>query len=359
MNGLTSRQRGSALIIAMLVAALVAVLAVQLAQAFVVNASVAESRLLQQRFETYLNGAEELAMAVLEQDRRENMQLQTGALDHLGETWALQLPPLPTDDGLLQVSIRDAQGLFNINNLSVRSAYFDDNGAPPAQRFSAPQRQFIRLLKSFDELALSDSEAMAITEAITDWIDDDDQVSGMGGAESLFYQNAGAGVQAANQFISDLSELRLVRHVTPELMTYLQPRLVALPAVTAVNVNTVVPEVLMTFNKEQLLQAASADSVLSITQQRASQPWMQVADFFAAGLPADPQGPLAISHSDDADTDQSDTQAELTQLYAVSSYYFLANVRVVISDQERQMQSLMKRDEDGVFTLIRSFSDFR
>lgn len=345
-------QQGSALIVAMLVAALVAVLAVQLAQAFVVNASLAESRLLQQRFQTYLHGAEELALAALQQDRQQDLMSADGALDHGGETWALQLPPLPTDDGLLQISIRDAQGLFNINNLSVRSAYHDDNGAPPAQRFSAPQRQFIRLLKSIGTLALTDSEAMAVTEAITDWIDSDDQVSGMGGAESLYYQNAGSGLQAANQPISDLSELMLVRHVTPELLAQLRQRVVALPTVTSLNVNTVVPDVLRAFNAEQQLQAATGNDIESVLELRSRQPWLQVAELFAAGLPADPQGPLIETGAEDSEQDSP-------QLYSVFSHYFLANIRVAIDDQERQMQSLIYRDDDGVYALARYYGDVR
>ncbi|ALO47025.1 type II secretion system minor pseudopilin GspK [Pseudohongiella spirulinae] len=354
MSVIRIRQRGSALIVAMLVAALVAILAVQLAQAFVVNASLAESRLLQQRFETYLRGAEELALAALQQDWQHDSMSAEGVVDHAGESWALELPPLPTDDGMLQVSIVDAQGLFNINNLRVRTAYHDDNGAPPAQRFSAPQRQFIRLLKSIESLALSDSEAMAVTEAITDWIDSDDQVSGMGGAESLFYQNAGTGLQAANQPLSDLSELLLVRHVTPELLVQLRQRAVALPGLTSLNVNTATPLVLRALNDEQQLQAADEEDVLAILDLRARQPWLQVAEFMTAGFPADPQGPLAMIGAEDADTEQ-----DATPLYSVFSQYFLASVRVMIDDQERQMQSLIYRDDNGVYALARYNGDIR
>lgn len=359
MGVLKVNQQGSALIVAMLVAALVAVLAVQLAQAFVVNVSLAESRLLQQRFETYLRGAEELALAALQQDWQQGRMSPDGLLDHAGETWALQLPPLPTDDGVLQVSIRDAQGLFNINNLSVRSAYHDDNGAPPALRYSAPQRQFIRLLKSIETLALTDSEAMAVTEAISDWLDRDDQVSGMGGAESLYYQNTGVGLQAANQPVSDLSELILVRHVTPELLAQLRQRVVALPAVTSLNLNTVAPPVLRALNDEQQLQPAAEDDVVQILELRSRQPWLQVADFIAAGLPADPQGPLASKDVQGTDTGSADEELDIPKLYSVFSQYFLANVRVTIDDQERQMQSLIYRDDDGVYALARYYGDFR
>jgi general secretion pathway protein K len=51
------------------------------------------------------------ARAVLSDDRR------ASNVDHLGEPWALRLPPIPVDNGSLAGHIEDQQGRFNLNNL--------------------------------------------------------------------------------------------------------------------------------------------------------------------------------------------------------------------------------------------------
>src|SRR5205809_7922539 len=51
------------------------------------------------------------ACAVLNDDRR------LSSVDHLGEPWAMRLPPVPVDNGELVGQIDDQQGLFNLNNV--------------------------------------------------------------------------------------------------------------------------------------------------------------------------------------------------------------------------------------------------
>src|SRR6185295_19751583 len=40
-------------------------------------------------------------------------------IDHLGEPWALSLPPIPMEDGEIRGLIVDAQGRLNVNALGL------------------------------------------------------------------------------------------------------------------------------------------------------------------------------------------------------------------------------------------------
>tara|TARA_R100001143_G_scaffold10137_1_gene11902 strand:+ start:72 stop:1169 length:1098 start_codon:yes stop_codon:yes gene_type:complete len=342
------QQTGSALILAMLVTAMVAVLATQFAESFVRSASLAEARLMQQRFDTYLQGAETLAAQVLLMDTQRAGDRPAEPVDHLGESWAAMLPPMPTDDGFLRVFIEDAQGRFNINNLAYKTENFDDLGALSSVRFSAAQRHFIRMLQSLPEMAVTEAQAVAITEAIVDWVDEDDRVSGLSGAESLYYTGAGTVAQSANQLMHDVSELALVRHVTPQLLKALRPRVVALPVATSININTAPASVMSGVNDENTLTVADQAAVETFMELRDQQAFASVTEFLQSaqqsGLPSDPG--------------QSGNTAGQVPTYSVSSEYFLAYIQVTIGEVSRYLTSMIHRDESGVSTLARYHNSF-
>ncbi|MBC54877.1 MAG: hypothetical protein CMQ34_13700 [Gammaproteobacteria bacterium] len=337
-------ERGSALVLALLIAGLVAVLAVQFGQAFVLQANRTENGLLQTRFSAYLQGAETLAAQVLASDGTDSQ------LDHLQEAWATQLPPFPTDDGWLAVQLVDAQGLYNLNNLSVKSRYHDDLSAPPAQRFSEQQKQFIRLLQSFADYPLSEAQAIEITEAVIDWVDTDDQPAGPGGAESLYYSTEPVVVSAANQPFSDVSELALVRHMTPALLMRLKPWLTALPTSTALNINTAAPELLSMLNASQELAPLSAESIPSLVQYR-SQTYFTVPDELTTA-----PGLQGIGDQIDLNGSPGDDEVAQSRPYGVASEYFIVYASATIGERSRYMKALLLRDENGVRTLSRNFA---
>lgn len=335
--------RGSALILALLIAGLVAVLAVQLGQAFVLQANRTENGLLQTRFSAYLQGAETLAAQVLAADGADSR------IDHLQEAWATQLPPFPTDDGWLEVQLIDAQGLYNLNNLSVTGAYHDDLSVSPAQRFSEQQKQFIRLLQSFPDYPLSEAEAIEITEATIDWIDADDQPAGPGGAESLYYSAESLALNAANQFVTDASELALVRHMTPALLMRLQPLVTALPMPTALNINTAVPEILSVINAAQDLAPLPPESVSAVAQYRAQTVFADTTELATVPVLQGIGGNIALNES------QGDDATDQSRPYSVASQYFIVHASATIGERTRFMKALLFRDENGVRTLTRNF----
>lgn len=338
-------QDGSALIMAMLIAGMVAAMAVQFTQTFVLQSSRLESRLLQSRFETYFDGAQVLAAQVLLMDGL------ASDIDHLQQNWAMELPPFPTDDGWLQVRLMDAQGRFNLNNMSFKTPYFYDAGAPAVLRFTPQQKQFIRLLRGMPDMAVTEAEAVQILEAIVDWLDSDDRVSGTGGAESLYYATRPQPYQPANQWFVDTSELHLVRHMTPALLQQLEPLVVALPALTPLNVNTALPALLGTINRAQALTPLPSEEVQRVVLARQQTAYRSLDEVFdSAVFAAFSEDIERTTNGHFGDVDAGEIPPAV---YSVESNYFLLHVTVTIGESTRSMRALLQRSESDVKTVSR------
>jgi len=156
--------------------------------------------------------------AILDEDNRE--------VDHGGEQWATLLPPLDAEGGEVSGSMRDAQGLINLNNL-VR------NGKV-SQGDLALLRRLMAVLQLDPDLL----------NALVDWMDTDSEVTNPGGAEDMQYLALALPSRAANRALGDVSELYRVHGFTPEIVERMRPFVTALPGATTINVNSAGAEVL-------------------------------------------------------------------------------------------------------------------
>lgn len=334
------RARGAALIMALLIVVMVSVLAVQFSEAFNLNVSRSENRWYGAQAKNYLLATEVMASYFLEQDAQET------EIDELTEAWNADLV-LPTDEGLLEAKLEDAQGRFNINGLSIKANIPKTNVNPQIhEKFSPQQKSFIRLLQIFDDYPLTQEEAIAITEAAIDWVDNDGEtVTGFGGAESLHYNNKTPSYQPANQLFDSVSELQMVEGMTPTLYRLLEPLICALPdAQTAININTALPAVLRTINRPDDLTPLRAEDVSTIEEERNLQPAEDVNDFFSnpAIRSILPVGAAAGG-------------------YDVSTEYFLLFAKTTVGEQVRYVVSHLHRDleKDGkVTTLKRRYTSY-
>lgn len=331
-------ERGAALVLALLIVAVVVGLATQFAYSFMLNLSRAEYRSYGAQAQYYLLGAEALAAVILEDDAGE-----AATVDHLGETWAQTIPPFPTDHGFLEARLEDAQGRFNLNGLRRKASAGNDPGASPAQRFTPQQRRFIRLLQTFEDYPLGLEQAIEITEAVIDWIDEDEEVFGFGGAETLFYSREEPPYAPSNQAFSSVSELRLVRHMTPELYRRLEPLLVALPEDATLNLNTALPPILRSINSPDQLQPLDERVLMDILEERElGQYYESVGDFFNSPVIQD-AAPNAMG-----------TNAG----YGVASEYFILHARANVDDQVRYLVSYLERTDQGVRTMQRRYTSY-
>ncbi len=268
-----TRQRGVALITAVLVIALAAIVAAAMLSS--TNLSIHRASTLSdtERAWWYADGIETWVKSILMLDQ------QNSKIDSLGEAWAKPVDYLPVDEGNLRGGITDLQGRFNLNNLGAGA-----NEQDPA--FQKYKTQFERLIQNIDALKQVPTDGLA--EAIHDWIDTDDQPMGFGGAEDSEYTALQPPYRAANRKMTSVSELLAIKGVTKEIYLGLRDYVCVLPEPsTKVNINTAPLPVLMS------LGASGNSSLAQFAQDRIDKPiddggetafWN---DHFAAAQPTD------------------------------------------------------------------------
>lgn len=213
------RERGIALITAMLIVVIVATVAAYLSMGQNLWLRQSENTFAVAQADSVISGALDMARELVMQDR----YLPT---DHQGEIWAQPLPPFPVGQGSVTAVISDAQGRFNLNNFAANPVNPDD------------RKIFMALL---DQLGVD----RALNEAVIDWVDGDNTPAGTSGAEDDYYLGLPSPYRAANRPLESIDELRLVRGFDGRIVQALRPFVTVLPVSNAsINVNTAPAQVL-------------------------------------------------------------------------------------------------------------------
>jgi general secretion pathway protein K len=288
-----TQQRGVAIVLAMGVVALAAIAAAAIMVSQGTWARQAELSADHVQARAVLQAGADWARAVLADDRR------MSNVDHLGEPWALRLPPMPVDNGEIAGRIEDQQGAFNVNNL------VSDGKVNLAQL-----AHFQRLLSTLGLPA-------TLAYALVDWIDADSQPQPQGGAEDEYYLALDPPYLAANRPLIDVAELALVRGFDDNVRARLRPYVTALPRFTAVNVNTAPPEVI-----SAVVDGLDLGGAQALVAQRDRAYYRDRNDF----LKRLPSG--AAAAADDI---------------SVSSDYFMASLRVTIGGAQARGTALLAR----------------
>ena len=250
MAGLAmTRMRGAAIVLAMLIAALAAAVAATVFADQQRWIRTVEHRRDQVQAQALAMAGVQWTRQILDDDARRS------EIDHLGEPWALTLPPIPLEDGEVRGAIVDAQGRLNINALGTADA-------------SAEQER-VRLTRLFAQRGIPP----AALAAMSDWIDTDSVVRESGG-EDAFYLAQPVPRLAANAPVLRVAELGLAKGVTPRALAAVLPFLSALPAGTPVNVNTAPREVLAA-----ILGNIGGESLEALVADRARKPFTTIAEF--------------------------------------------------------------------------------
>jgi general secretion pathway protein K len=289
------RPRGAALVTAMLVAALAAAVVATLASSQSQWMRSVELRRDQVQAQALVLAGLSWARQIIELDGH------AGPYDHLGEPWALPLPPTPLENGSVEGSIVDAQGRLNLNNLAV------DGIASRVER--------TRLSRLF---AVADIPAQAL-DVLADWIDVDDAPR-EGGGESAAYADSGR--MPPNTPLLRTAEATLARGIDEAKFAALAALITTLPTTTTLNVNTAPPEVLAT-----AIEGIGGDALASLVADRARKPYTTVAEF---------RSRLPSGASLDDDT-----------TLGVRSDYFLVTVKARQGETLAQGRALLRRRSDA------------
>lgn len=299
------RQRGVALLVALLVVALAVILVAALLDRGELAFARTRNALRTQQADAYALGLETWAARVLVAARADQPGLDTNA-----SPWAMPLPAQEVPGGVIGATMRDLNGCFNLNNLSPRV------GATRS-RWSD---MFRRLLL---ELELDP----ALREAVEGWLDEDASSS-----EANQYLALPVPYRPRGGVFAHVSELRLVRGVGAVAYARLAPHVCALPPGTRLNLNTADAVVL-----------ASLDGLglpVTITRELALKLWNRGQARYG---------------SVDAFAQEAGIRAALLPdtMFAVRSDYFLARAQVVLDGLPLAYSSLLERGS-GVRVLARS-----
>jgi len=235
------QQQGIALIMVLLVVALVTIIAEGIRSNQELSTRRTENLLNNEQAYMYLLGAEDWAGEILIQDAKDNKT------DSLDDKWAAELPAIPVRGGVIKGSIEDLQARFNINSI------IDNAGNPNAAN--------ILLLQNLvEEINNQQSEVLIptdIDQAITDWLDSNEEAIPPNGAEDGEYLNRPIPYVAANGLMANPSELIKVNGFNYNMYSEIAPYIVALPnRATLLNINTADAMQISSLSKQIILSQA-------------------------------------------------------------------------------------------------------
>jgi general secretion pathway protein K len=296
-----SRQRGGALLVALLAVALATVLALALIERGQHALARTEALMATERAWQYAQGMEALAAETLR-------RAQAGEIDPtvLDGTWT---EPFDVPGGYIQGRLMDQHARFNLNALAH----------PDAAHAAVARDAFARLL---DQLGLT----TVIADELADWLAGA-SMPRPGSAADDWYMRMNPPYRTAGVPLAHASELRWLRSVDDEVWRVLSALVTALPdPELVININTASPPVLASLFAE--LDGDQARRVL------ADGPFMSRSAFLDHPIIQ----PLAQPGSE--------------RFLTTSSRWFLGQSRVVLGGIERDYFRLLTAASPG-------YDDFR
>ena len=314
-----SSQRGVALLTILVMVALATILAATIAKRQTNTAENTGYLMRQDQSLLYAKSAEAFFSELLIQDSDNG-----SSIDHLQENWAKPMPSFPVEDGSVSGKLQDESGKFNLNNLVKADGNQVDDSA---------RRWFEKLLQRVGLPA-------ELSQAVIDWQDTNDEVTGAMGAESSYYQGLDPAYLTPNTKFHSIEELKLVRGFEGKNYDLIKPYVTALPEQTKVNMNTAPALLLASIDPK--VDVKAIEQQLKIKETELTH-FNNVDDLWKLS---------AFSGIDE----QSKTDA--ASLLDSKSNYFTAQIEVVLSERKRQFTSLMMRKDKQVIVYSRSLAPF-
>lgn len=316
---ISSSQRGIALLTILVMVALATILAATIAKRQTNTSENTGYLMRQNQSLLYAKSAEAFFSELLIQDSDNG-----GTIDHLQENWAKPMPPFPVEDGLVSGRLIDESGKFNLNNLVKADGNQVDDSA---------RRWFEKLLQRVGLPA-------ELSQAVIDWQDSNEEVTGAMGAESSYYQGLDPAYLVPNTKFHSVEELKLVRGFEGKNYDLIKPYVTALPEQTKVNINTA-PALLLA-SIDPTVDVKTVEQELKRKQAELTY-FNNVEDLWKLSV-----------FSGIEQQNKTDAAALLDS----KSNYFTAQIEVVLSERKRQFSSALVRKDKQVSVYSRSLAPF-
>ena len=328
MMKLRSKQQGVALIIVLLIVAIVSVLATEMGARLQLQVKRASNIKENNQAYWYAIGAEQFARKSIA-----SLMNNSNGVIHLDPLWSDEFV-FPVEGGGIQAQLVDMQACFNVNGL--RDTLSDSaNAFTRSPELSARLTAFDRLL-ALIEPEIPSFEAETVRDSLADWLDADDNMSQLG-AEDSIYESMQFPYMAANNYMADKSELRLVNGVQQAWLAPLMKWVCVLPAdnVFKLNVNTVTEENAAILGAVSGLTLSDASTIIG---SRPPEGFKTVADFLALSQVQ----ALNLSTAQQA-------------WFDVTTQYFMLTTKTGYNNATFAMQTLFKVDGQQVRVMKRQF----
>jgi general secretion pathway protein K len=271
--------------------------------------------------ENFLNSAQavrlarsgvEGAMALLRSD--------DPTYDTRKDTWAFDFPAIGVGEGTVDVKIEDEDGKIPINQLVL------PNGVDVNRDVEKRLRALVGRL----------GERPEIVDALIDWIDTNEDLTGTEGAEEEYYKELG--YHCKNGPLDSLEELSLVKGFEKDLLVSKNflAYVTAAPTDGKINVNTAPVEVLHAVLGTQttaLAQPLNESDVEDLVRHREEHEFK---------TPADVNQVVKVSAAQ---------AGNIAALIKVNSAYFTVHSKCLLGKVVYNAEALLKRDGNTVVTL--------
>jgi general secretion pathway protein K len=237
-----ARQRGIALLTAIILVAVAAIVATSIAWQSQIDARRGIAVFTVAQSLAVAKGAEAMAAYALRDNLQKNPKITAP-----NQPWAKPYGPVEMDAGvILEASLEDQSGKFNLNSVVMPA---NAGGAQPPITGSAPQGPVVpnagptTLVENKDAVSVFVALLTALkinpdfAARLVDWIDTDDQPSFPGGAEDSFYLTQVPPHRTLNMPLTSVSEL-LAMGMDRASYDRLAPLVTALPLATKLNICT-------------------------------------------------------------------------------------------------------------------------
>lgn len=297
------QQQGMVIVVAMLIVALSATLAYFMITRL--DRDIYRSRLILNDAQAafYAQGSVIWAM-----DQLRNNLLKR-KVKHLVDVIPIKSPENVVNQYHISSVIYDMQAKFNLNNLTLPEA----------------QEDFVHLLQMVKP-QISPENAQHLANAIRDWISS----SGADGKNEFsdYYAKLPVPYRSAHRLMIDVSELKLIKGIKPDIYAALRPYVCVLPTQTVMNIQTASLPVLASLSKTMTIESAKA-----LADLRKEHPFTSLTDFMNLDL--------VKNHN------------LKTEKIAVISSYFLVVTNVSIDKQAVQYKTLLERNSGDGNTNLR------
>jgi len=287
-----NKQQGTAIIVALFIVALIATAAIAMIQRLQIDLRKTELIIRSDQAYLYNQGSLAWAKETLNQAWKRHKSNQV--IDGISP---ISYPTAKEGPYTISGSLIDIQGRFNLNNLTD------------------PQYHvvFSRLIQVVSP-NIDQATSMEMIKAIVDWITPGLKETPF----DAYYLKLNPAYHAAHNLMASVSELLLVKGITPDLFNKLEPYITALPTPTQININNAPIPVLMSLSPTVQFDTAKQIAALG---KRA--PFSDPQKFLALDIVKNNQIPPGI--------------------ITVTSNYFLLTTNVTVDQQKMTINTLLNR----------------